>query len=183
MEGKKYRHSKFGEVEVIRQPNYKSGGPRNILIRTKNGTECIVPQRSLRKLKETIMSETINRIKGFASLGDNWDSYGAKIIELSTINRAINFLSNVVSRVPNAPIPFVSPGPNGEIHFEWEGYSKILNHLIPEDKNDTLEYLITNETPGERTYGKAYNIEKMLDVVVRWMCFNKMKRRESDERT
>lgn len=52
MEGKKYRHPRFGEVRVIRQPNYKAGGPRNVLVRLKDGTEMIVPQRSLRKLRK-----------------------------------------------------------------------------------------------------------------------------------
>ena len=52
MEGKKYRHPRFGEVQVIRQPNYKAGGPRNLLIRLKDGTESVVPQRSLRKIKK-----------------------------------------------------------------------------------------------------------------------------------
>ena len=52
MEGKKYRHSKFGEVQVTKQPNYKAGGPRNVLICLENGSEFVVPQRSLRKLKK-----------------------------------------------------------------------------------------------------------------------------------
>lgn len=54
MEGKKYRHPRFGEVRVIRQPSYKAGGPRNVLIRLKNGTETVVPQRSLRKLRREV---------------------------------------------------------------------------------------------------------------------------------
>lgn len=54
MEGKEYNHPKFGRIQVLRQPNYKAGGPRNVLIRLKNGIETIVPQRSLRKIKEGI---------------------------------------------------------------------------------------------------------------------------------
>lgn len=50
MEGKIYRHHKFGKVKVIRQPNYKAGCLRNILVRDTTGTEYIIPQRSLRKL-------------------------------------------------------------------------------------------------------------------------------------
>lgn len=51
MEGKEYWHGKYSTVQVIKQPNYKAGGPRNILIRTKADGYYIVPQRSLRKLK------------------------------------------------------------------------------------------------------------------------------------
>ena len=53
MEGKKYRHPKFGEVEVTLQPNYEAGGPRNVLIFLKNEAKYyVVPQRSLRVLKK-----------------------------------------------------------------------------------------------------------------------------------
>ena len=50
MVGKRYMHSKLGIVEVIKQPNYKAGGPHNVLVRLIDGEETIVPQRSLRKL-------------------------------------------------------------------------------------------------------------------------------------
>jgi len=58
MVGKKYRHSKLGVVEVIRQPGYRCGSPRNVLVRLiqppgfrGHSREVIVPQRSLRRLK------------------------------------------------------------------------------------------------------------------------------------
>jgi len=54
MEGKRYRHPRLGIVEVIRQPGYVKGAPRNVLIRLKHGHETTVPQRSLRKIKEEI---------------------------------------------------------------------------------------------------------------------------------
>lgn len=54
MEGKKYRHPRLGIVQVIRQPGYTKDAPRNVLIRLKYGHETIVPQRSLRKIKEEI---------------------------------------------------------------------------------------------------------------------------------
>lgn len=49
MEGKEYWHGKYGTVQVIKQPNYKADGPRNVLIRTKADGYYVVPQRSLRK--------------------------------------------------------------------------------------------------------------------------------------
>ena len=52
MEGKKYKHPRFGIVKVLKQPGYVKGSPRNVLIRLGSGLEFIVPQRSLRKLKK-----------------------------------------------------------------------------------------------------------------------------------
>ena len=120
---------------------------------------------------ESVSRETVNHIKGFASLGDNWDSYGAEAIKWSTIIKAIDFFSILVSKLPNAPVPFVAPACDGEIHFEWEMCAKALKHTIPEGENDPFEYLLIDKTSGrvERTYDRALNMDKMLDIAVRWM--------------
>lgn len=52
MIGKYYYHHKFGKVKVLTQPNYVKGTPRNVFIVNEWGLEIIVPQRSLRKIKE-----------------------------------------------------------------------------------------------------------------------------------
>lgn len=89
---------------------------------------------------ESVSRETVNHIKEFASLGNNWDSHGAEAIKWTTIIKAINFFSILVSRLPNAPVPFVAPACDGEIHFEWEMCSKALKHTIPEGENDPFGY-------------------------------------------
>lgn len=49
MIGREYRHPKLGRVVVMKQLNYKAGGPRNVLVRNRRGDETVVPQRSLRR--------------------------------------------------------------------------------------------------------------------------------------
>lgn len=61
MVGKRYIYSKLGVVEVIIQPNYEAGGPRNVMVKTIKGKLIVVPQRSLRKLKEIIMKRHQNK--------------------------------------------------------------------------------------------------------------------------
>jgi len=135
-----------------------------------NWSDDILEVESIENL-QLVSRDTVNRIKGFASLGDNWDSYGAKAIEWSTIIKAINFFSIVVSRFSNAPLPFVAPGPNGDIHFEWETCSKVLKHSIPEDENDPFEYLLIDKTSGKvkKTYRRVPTMREMLDVAAYWM--------------
>lgn len=115
------------------------------------------------------LRDTVDRIKGFASLGDNWDSYGAEAIERSTIVKAIRFFSIIVSRLPeNAPLPFVAPACDGHIHFEWEMVSKALKHSIPEEENAPWEYLLIDKTSGKirREPGKALNMKEMTDIAL-----------------
>lgn len=52
MIGKYYHHHKFGVVKVITQSGYVKGTPRNVMIVSERGLETVVPQRSLRKIKE-----------------------------------------------------------------------------------------------------------------------------------
>lgn len=66
MEDKLYRHPRFGLVKVLIQPNYKAGGPRNVLIRLEDGTETIVPQRSLRN---AFKSKSLEREMAVAEVG------------------------------------------------------------------------------------------------------------------
>lgn len=135
-----------------------------------NWSDDILEPGLVEKLR-LVSSETVNRIKGFASLGDNWDSYGAKTIEWSTIIKAIDYFSSLVFRFPDAPLPFVAPARNGDIHFEWGKCSKVLKHSVPEDENDPFEYLLIDKTSGkvERKHGRALNMEAMLDIAAYWM--------------
>jgi hypothetical protein len=51
-----------------------------------------------------------------AALPENWDGYGALHISAETIHnarRALNVLAH-------APLPEITPNPNGTISFEWE---------------------------------------------------------------
>jgi len=135
-----------------------------------NCSDDIVVSKPIERFR-SVSSETVKRIKGFASLGDNWDSYGAKAIKWSTMIRAINFFSIIISRFPNAPVPFVAPACSGDIHFEWKMCSKALKHSIPEDENDPFEYLLIDKSSGkvEKTYGRALNTGEMVDIAIDWM--------------
>jgi len=119
-----------------------------------------------------VSRDTVDHIKGFASLGDNWDSYSAKAIERSTIAKAIRFFSIIVSRLPeNAPLPFVAPACDGHIHFEWEMVFKALKLSIPKEENTPWEYLSIDKTSEKtrRESGRALNMEKMADIALDWM--------------
>ncbi len=118
------------------------------------------------------LRDTVDRIKSFASLDDNWDSYGAEAIEGSTIVKAIRFFSIIVSRLPkDAALPFVAPACDGHIHFEWEMVFKALKLSIPKEENTPWEYLSIDKTSEKtrREPGRALNMEKMADIALNWM--------------
>lgn len=64
-------------------------------------------------------------LKPFRSLEDDWDGYGALKIREDTIEHAQKALTMLLGL---APMPDISPNPNGTISFEWED-GEILAHL------------------------------------------------------
>jgi hypothetical protein len=58
----------------------------------------------------------------FARLLDlppNWDGYGARVLDRSTLERALRVLVEIVP--PSAPAPYVVPSPSGGVQVEWHG--------------------------------------------------------------
>jgi len=131
-----------------------------------------IPEFELAERLRPALRGTVDRIKSFASLGDNWDSYGAEAMEGSTIVKAIRFFSIIVSKLPkDAALPFVAPACDGHIHFEWEMVFKALKLSIPKEENTPWEYLSIDKTSKKtrREPGRALNMGKMADIVLDWM--------------
>lgn len=131
---------KKGIEEVVFRRNYDLDFYTGTVEQPSNWADDIVEPELVENFRLT-SRDTVSHIRGFASLDDNWDSYGAKTIEWSVIIKAVEFFSNLVVRLPdNTALPFVAPACNGDIHFEWEMLSKALALSIPQDKNDAFGY-------------------------------------------
>jgi hypothetical protein len=70
----------------------------------------------------SIAKEFISKVKTFASLNDNWDSYGAVPPSGENVDRAISFIKKADGNL--LPLYFVAPGPNGEIVIEFNKNNK-----------------------------------------------------------
>lgn len=60
----------------------------------------------------------IERIQSFATLEENWDSYGAKPIDQDCIEQAIEYVRCQLGLCPNLPYAVV-PTNTGGVEFEW----------------------------------------------------------------
>jgi hypothetical protein len=105
----------------------------------------------------------INRINSFLDLEENWDSYGAKVIEKSTVDRAIEFYANLMTVTPHLHEPFVSPDCNGNIDFHWEGQSDFFCS-IPEEDKGVYEVLIQ-----DKQFGYAIGIPELIKIIASWI--------------
>ena len=63
------------------------------------------------------ISDSTRKISELASMDENWDGYGALRISPETTSNTLSCLDNLL-RV--APVPDITPNPNGTISLEWE---------------------------------------------------------------
>jgi hypothetical protein len=57
------------------------------------------------------------RLQNLMMLRSNWNSYGARIIELSNLEVAIELLGRLMR--PSTPVPIIMPTSDGSLQIEW----------------------------------------------------------------
>lgn len=109
---------------------------------------------------------TLEKIQELASLGDNWDSYGACKINQKTLIKTIVVMFELLDQ--DCPAPSVIPIPDGNVQLEWhqkgvdielEIHSHGLAHyyLYDLDTEEELEGVFS---------GDLRNINKFLQKLI-----------------
>lgn len=75
----------------------------------------------------------VHRLVGLSQLGDDWDSYGAKPIQLAAFQSAIELVGQTMS--DDSPVPSIVPTPDGGVQFEWHTANLDLEVEIGPDGN------------------------------------------------
>lgn len=143
--------------------------------KSTTSTENFAESRIVSKVQRGSIS-IVERLKGFKSLKEGWDSYSAKPIEWSAINRAIGFVCHVLYNIDSQnkdviPHPFIVPCSDGGIQFEWSTCYKELTLTIPEKETEPIEYLKADMTSGEEKEeeGEASSISDIVSLVTDWL--------------
>lgn len=97
--------------------------------------------------------DNIEKIKGFANLQKNWDSYGADPPNESVINKAIT-LYEKLTRKPDK----ISPSVVGGIGFIYRGKDRIYIEI--ENINASILYVLKYDT-DEPVVGEENDIDKL----------------------
>lgn len=101
--------------------------------------------------------QMINRLRGFRSLEENWDSYGAIPPKPVTIESAIRFVKKADKNL--LPFFFAAPGPNGELVIEFKkGNKEAAAYFNPEGTTE----LILSENNQTRLEGPLEDNYKNL---------------------
>ena len=63
------------------------------------------------------LSETTRRLAQLINLQPDWNSYGARPVDLESISAALEVLLNIMG--PDTPAPELVPTPRGTVQLEW----------------------------------------------------------------
>ena len=83
---------------------------------------CPVPEVTTIRITSTTLlpawfSEVISRCNHLLSLSENWDTYGAKKININAVVDMVDILSEIMSL--DMPMPSVVPTNTGNVQLEW----------------------------------------------------------------
>jgi hypothetical protein len=114
------------------------------------------------------------RLKNLLFLEENWDGYGAPQFSRTQVYRAFDLYSNVYSYYLSKGIsfsehsPFIAPGSDGTVLFEWAGRRfprRTLEIFVPSDSSIPLEYF-QNEAGSE---GEGLFFIDEIDGLLDWL--------------
>ncbi|MCU0355881.1 MAG: hypothetical protein MUD08_19465 [Cytophagales bacterium] len=106
----------------------------------------------------------IEKVKGFLSLTDNWDSYGAAIVSTTAVEKAVDFIRNLSKRREN--VYFSSPGPNGEVMVQLKKNNKEIEVIFYENKSRYVTFF-NNNFSKQGDYS-----DQILSDLVEWLNIN-----------
>lgn len=126
--------------------------------------------------KET--QNAFQRIIHLADLPERWDGYAAPKFQRKQINRAVEIFQLLQDYSKKNSVdwkylePFIAPGSDGSILFEWAGQRFKLKNLeiyIPQDLNHSLEYLKTDIKLNTDVEGECKNsgVRELLDWLLK----------------
>lgn len=111
-------------------------------------------------------SDTIKKLENLATLGDNWDSYGADQIDVRSISHAKELVS-LLSTYVGVESPAVGATPDGEVGLSWDGGHWSLDAEI--NKDGRIDYVYIDDRNNINDVEKStHNLYDLLMRLTQW---------------
>jgi len=112
----------------------------------------------------TWLKETEEILRGFTTLPEGWDSYGAKFIERHAIDSAIELLRRIAQH--DTPKPAVVPTNRGGIQIEWHTRGVDLEIEITPHGDIRLLYENPQEN-AEEEFELGFDLKLLADLIAK----------------
>lgn len=109
------------------------------------------------------LERAISELNRIASLKENWDSYGARIVPQRTIEHALATLMRLMR--PGVPFPSIHPTPSGAISFGWHARGRDLEVTV-ERPFVVTGYYADDDNPDQEWDGAVgLDLEEIADRI------------------
>lgn len=150
----------------------------SFILRSSDLTDACSPETELSEVRTDYQFiQSYKKLGKFAKYPENWDSYGAKIIDKDCIVTSINIIKQLIGQKPSMafemPTPFVAPLSTGGIQIEWEHDKRYLEIAINPNPL-SVDFFITDQTKGGvlSLEGKL-NPMTFLNELISWFVMGK----------
>ena len=114
-------------------------------------------RRSPAPIRNVALARALARLDEFATLPENWDSYGATTPSTDTVEAARSLVLAVAEAANHGDSPVVpetsAPVPDGGIQVEWQGPAARIEVVLAPD--GSLGYLIEQSGEGNARFEEA----------------------------
>jgi len=119
----------------------------------------------------------IIKIGQLSKLHDDWDSYGGKAVSLDVCKKAAKFLYIFFKELSVEGdvvyMPFIAPGNDGSIVFEWRAKKAELIVVFRNNAELEVEYLTIHKTDvGESEKEGKFETATAFVQAVKWFSMN-----------
>lgn len=89
------------------------------------------------------LMDIIQKTNGLMELEENWDSYGAAVIDKDTVSKATDILNEIfnIQELVNLDPPYIFPVPDGSIQYEWHHGNKEIEIIILKEPKDKISFV------------------------------------------
>ncbi len=132
---------------------------------------CSVSKITIKITSTTLLpawfSEVISRCNHLLSLPENWDTYGAKKININAVTNMVDILSKIMNS--DMPMPSVVPTNTGNVQLEW--HAKGIDLEIEVDSNKYVEVFFEDQNKVLDSWEDEFkfnplNIPRHLNMVI-----------------
>lgn len=130
------------------------------------------PDQAIAAISATFVEElqpALERLEEFATLSEDWDSYGAVPISAVAIDRARELAAEIISKHALSIRPEgysfdVVPTPDGGVQLEWDVDAKHLEIAIGPDGTLTYFYVTTTDGGRQSTSGEDVPRHRVMQI-------------------
>lgn len=139
---------------------------RLVSAETNSQTDALQTFVALRHTPAQWLGEARDKLQNLATLGENWDSYGASPIDARSIECAQRLVENLAMIIGVRP-PAVGATPDGEAGLSWDGGHWCLDADVSPDGRISYVF-VDDQDPSRDLEASTRDPRELIALLTDW---------------